>query len=786
MNDRLTAYAIVSSLERDTRDLIRILTNPNSLEMLVDQDLRERLYQRASADDIDPTDCTLAELLDYTDFSDASHLLRRVYKGTRLPDNITALCEAIEKLERIRKRVMHSRPLRPGDLAVAREQLASLVARSDLSLSASASTADRLARDPSFVLALDLPVADDAIYSNLPAPDYDDTGLVGRADDVARLTALLLSSRPVITLLGEGGVGKSAVAIETLSGLLDIEDLPYEAVVWTSLKTFGFGAAGISQIYRDIAGAHSIYAALESSILPKGRATLGDLIEYLDVIPTLLVIDNLETINVGDLRELFRLLPRSSKILVTSRIGIGEFEERYILSPLKSADSVTLLRLLATMLNVESLRTMDNKSLSAIAQELYFNPLALRWYVGSVANGGSPKPTSVQKTDLLRYCFSNVLNALDDPARTVLQIFQCARRPLTAGEIAFFVHDTDYLAGLNQLLRTSILRVGTNRATQRTVYIVTDFAAEFLRQEQPISNDFLKAFLKAEGSLSTAMQKAALGARHDKFKPWTVVLSTSGPDTAIAATHLQEAVVAAGGPRRDRERSLGFIERARRIAPEWCEVYKIAAYVYSRFDELHAADTQYQLALDNGGREHAHIVALYAQFLLRELQGRFEDALQLADEALKIERCAATLFIAARAHMYLGDIEVACDLSDEILTIKEKAGLWYARSALTTGIEACRRALEDDRNEPSLWFNRGLSYANGALHRRLWDEKLTDSTQRLLIDATFHLQRARLRNRILQPHTSPANFDAVFKHLDEQTVRNFLYEAASWTSGPTL
>src|SRR5208282_4709740 len=95
--------------------------------------------------------------------------------------------------------------------------------KSGIAFSELATTLTILRENPRSVLTLSIPKfwsADTStIPHNLPLPDFDDTGFLGRPKDRKEVSNHLVSPHPVVTIVGEGGVGKTALALRCLYDL---------------------------------------------------------------------------------------------------------------------------------------------------------------------------------------------------------------------------------------------------------------------------------------------------------------------------------------------------------------------------------------------------------------------------------------------------------------------------------------------------------------------------------------------------------------------------------------
>lgn len=74
------------------------------------------------------------------------------------------------------------------------------------------------------------------MLNNLPRVEYDDTGFVPRPKLEADLKKKILGRHPVVTVLGEGGNGKSALTLQTAYRLLNSDDHNFDAIIWVTAK----------------------------------------------------------------------------------------------------------------------------------------------------------------------------------------------------------------------------------------------------------------------------------------------------------------------------------------------------------------------------------------------------------------------------------------------------------------------------------------------------------------------------------------------------------------------
>jgi predicted ATP-dependent serine protease len=171
---------------------------------------------------------------------------------------------------------------------------------------------------------------------NLPPRDYE--RFVGRQQEQAELRRLLgpRSRTVVVTIDGIGGIGKSTLALESAYAFIDqyadlSEGERFEAIVWVSAKHIYLTASGIHerrQVFRTLEDVFAVIArVLDYPAITRARAEeQRDIVEQaLREQRTLLILDNLETVDDEELLDFLHELPEPTKALITTRhrIDVG-------------------------------------------------------------------------------------------------------------------------------------------------------------------------------------------------------------------------------------------------------------------------------------------------------------------------------------------------------------------------------------------------------------------------------------------------------------------------------
>lgn len=762
---RARLYVLIDSFEIDMRRiLVRYVLDHVAEEDAMGRDVFNRASARRIADDAEAVS-SIAEYLDLQDAYDALNRNRLILPAD-LGDELRANTHAVNEIVPIRNRVMHGRPLASGDaekVVGACERFTSRYWPTTLE------TLQHLAKDATWQPVFEVKAKpSEKVLHNLPLADYDETGLIGRtADCVTILKHLRRKREPIITVIGEGGIGKTAVALEAAYSLLDDPDSPFECILWVSLKTEKLTTGGVVEIgdaVRDVAGAAR---RLGQAVIKDFAGGISDLSSLLEGVNALLIIDNLETISGSEIVALYEALPDSINYLFTSRVGVGQFERRVVLDPLSPKDAGILFRNLARSRSVTRLSRLSQPTVDEIVNRLRYSPLAIKWYVMSVESGREPHQLLTSQDELLDFCVRSVYQTLTVPAQTILAVLYAIDRDSTFDELAIL---TDLaIDGLRRavhdLLASSLASLEPDNENQLVSRVrLTEVARHFLRRVSPPSAQLVESVLGRERQLRESEEHRKADEQARLLAPNVVRVQSTNEQPVAYLLRLALLESHKGQLHEASE----YIERARELNAEYWEVDRVEAFILSTANRVEQATTLYRSALRKAEGEGAAVVSyFFAGHLAR-----------------KVRDVPQAIEFARSAHVYFSSPETARLLGTLLI--------WNGN--FRSGQEHLETALEDARGKARLITLTALvdSWKKWAEHLIVHDRQMVEAFQKA--NAGYSLGAREIRQGVYDVKLADAVMECFGScisaittgSVDELTYRRPLTEMLEFVSQQRL
>ena len=272
------------------------------------------------------------------------------------------------------------------------------------------------------------PATEIKIIHNLPQPEYE--RFIGREKELEQIKNLLSpkSRHFVITIDGVGGIGKSALALETAYRYLHYgSDLPeserFKAIIWTTAKQDMMSGDGIKPRNGSLNTLEDIY----STLIFYHKGDVDESVSREELVRaaltrqrTLLIVDNFETIDDERVMNFIREVPEPTKVIVTTRhrIDVAYPIRLYGMSESESREIIK-----------EECRR-KKVGLSNYETELIFLrtggvPLAIVWSVAQMSFGNNVEVVlnrlGEPNNDIAEFCFEEALRFIKEkPSYNIL------------------------------------------------------------------------------------------------------------------------------------------------------------------------------------------------------------------------------------------------------------------------------------------------------------------------------------------------------------------------------
>ena len=616
------------------------------------------------------------------------------------------LNQDLEKIIPIRNAVMHPRPLGFYDYPMVKTLFENINTNLPcFSWEHVSKTKIQIEQHPETLIPPPTLKKSDRIMENLPTlVDYEETSFIGRAQEIAEIRKQLgRRNVHVLSIIGDGGIGKTAITLKLLYDMLDDPQCTYELIIWVSLKTNELSNYEFLEIKNAITSTAEIYEKLMPFVgADDFNSTKDYIIELAKHFETLFVLDNLETINTADVREFIDDFSEYGKVLITSRIGLGEMEHRYKLQGLKESDVLAYADVLLGLYGYECYFTEERKK-QLFCETLHANPLAIKWFIRCLYNGQTEKDILSHKDDLVNFCMANVYDKLSVQAKEVLDILTVAGVALSLPEIIYYLGKdlesaVDVKLAINELGKCNF--ISEDEFKLHNHVIVTDFAHDFLALHFSDVRSLLHEFKIKEQRITSYGQSMLANQNSDPFRVQSMTYQNNGERVVTRfLTKALEGYLCCKDP----TEAFMIIKHCQELLPKFYENNLLLAHIHGVSSPLKAEQEHLNaIKYARDKKEKLRASILYADYLIRnneyhraleflkELQEVYPDSVDVRLEKIKSLGC---LYDFDAAFEELVFVETNLDAENYISKIVAKRADLFIRQATRLDIRRTQEKL---------------------------------------------------------------------------------------------
>ena len=532
---------------------------------------------------------------------------------------------------------------------------------------------------------------DDRCINNIPPADYDlDGGFVGRRSEIKDIKKRLYSNLDrIITIMGAGGVGKTALALEIAKSIIDDPKNPFKAVIWFSAKEERLTDIEIVQIEPQIKDLeqliNDILEVIDRSAFENFHVGKVPIKSYIDFLyekfskdKFLLVIDNLETIlSKEPLTTFIEDVP--CKVLITSRWGLGKLERPIALKELEEDDSINLFKYVVKAKELEDLIKLKDTKISELVNKVKRYPLALKWSIGQYLLGKKINEAfqDIFKGESLiaQFSFENIFSLFEENEKLVLYSISLMEKPISREMIKFLTDLTDQEIDLaiRRLLRASFIYL----TELNTKYSLLSLTSGFINLKLN-DNEKLRVILQDRKFRLLELMEGEGKLRSSHYS----LISSLGIKTLeekIAFEHVKQAKEVSLIKKNNKEATKLF-ETALVFAPKLGYVYE----EYSKFEFYRNWNKEKALELAKKSLiyepENFHLWFNYGKMLRQA--GKIQESFSIYKRAIELNpQYIPTINQLAKSFSLNGDFEKA---EEQLNLAKEKKNEQDIQSYLTT------------------------------------------------------------------------------------------------------
>jgi LuxR family transcriptional regulator, glucitol operon activator len=695
-------FGIVDAIETDHWQFVidhifpQIDTSPLSEEEISKAQYRlEKRNEYGQFDLDDPSD-----LLYGLDFLEKAHVVRRYEKflDSDLRKSFVQAYKIVEAISPIRNDIVHGRPLDFEDRDKIYEGAKKLAVFTGIypslrdTLTTYRENPASLLRDNYFLID----TQSSPIWHNLPEAEHHETGFFARTKERAQLLRLINAREAVVTVLGYGGFGKTALTLQVLYDLISEGTSSFEGILWVSAKANKLVTDGIAPVSDTPKNSDELFAAavqeFDSNSGDDASAALLQLAENNNII---IVIDNLETVldeKIRKFSEDFTFLPQS-KLIFTSRVPlpVGASVE------LKEFSEKAALGYLDKMIrsyDVTQLKNASGEQRAAYCKRTNNSPLLIKWVVLGVSKGADPAKMLANPQKALEFCLENVFSAMNATANKLAETLTILpdQQELVLATL-LELDELEVKRGLSDLIKFNVAYFRRNEDRAETLYSLYEMPKSYVSRIKTQTLNNRAAVIEHFRRIRDDFERRQSGDRHRKFQARHVNIRNKGD--SIVAPKLIRAIQLCKSHRFPEAYDL--VDEAKLMDPTFSESYRIEAYIALGQGDLERATKSYHIASELDPVS-PFIHYFFARFCLRGLKDgdRALDSINRAQTIdpesveIQLEACQIKISLhetgAARKHL--------AELEDKI------SNEWCEKEWIAAYIHSFNIDFKDDTPNP--------------------------------------------------------------------------------------
>lgn len=392
------------------------------------------------------------------------------------------------------------------------------------------------------------------VFGNLPLLPHD---YVTRKSLETELASILIDrNHGIVTLHGNGGMGKTYLALAVAHELAQAGQARFDTIVWFSARDLDLRIAGARAVkpqvvtLQDVCGRYGTLFGEEGTIEAFAKRLQGT--ANRDTPGTLFIFDNFETMQ--DLKELHKFLDQHTtspnKVLLTSRERAFKADYPIEVQGMIRTEAVTMMTKLAQDLHADNLLT--EAVIDSIYEQTKGHPYVIKVIVGEMAKERRYVPALQvinSRSDVATAVFERSFSKLSDSARSVF--LSVANWKSYISELSLLVvlgiRGLDVDGGLEECLRLSLVYYH-DRSDNERLYFAPELARNYGRKKLDGDPDRLviQADLEVLRRFGVSVDPARDGAQTklvNKFIAWCRDEAKAGsPDRVLQIEELLESL----------------------------------------------------------------------------------------------------------------------------------------------------------------------------------------------------------------------------------------------------